>query len=176
MFGSLVLICFFGMTFMALLPAYAHDVMGGGPLAYGALSSGYGVGSIVGALVVAAGSGPEFLRRIQRLGLLGGGLALLAFSSSGELPLSVGLAGLCGAGLTAAISAANTRTQLLSGDAYRGRVLSLGYTMFWLGLPAGAFVGAAITRAVGVAWAFRMSGVALVLALVVAMGERPRKS
>ncbi len=115
---------FFGQNYITMLAVFSRDVLHIGPVGLGLLTSTSSVGSILGALFVAG------WRRTQRLkfmlgGIMSFGLALLLFSMSRWLGLSLLFLFMAGASNTAYHSTNNSLIQMTVPDAYRGRVLSM---------------------------------------------------
>ena len=114
----------FGMPYMTMLTLFAKDVLqvGGGGL--GLLTAASGVGAVLGALTVASLPGTAHRGHLMLAGLVAFGLALLAFSFSPWLWLS--LATLVAVGLAQQVYMAtnNTLIQAYAAEKYRGRVVS----------------------------------------------------
>ena len=90
----------FGFPFQQMLPVIARNVLGTGPVLYGALGSAVGVGAIAGSMFIATGR----FRRHGTLYSLGGSLmlaALFAFSFSEVYLASVLMLLLAGLGMSA---------------------------------------------------------------------------
>jgi len=161
----------FAFGYSALMPAFARDVLHGGPEILGWLSASVGVGALTGALTVAS------LGNFQRKGLLLtiGNLffptMVLLFAVSNVLPLSMLI--LVGAGLGFMIQNAmsNTLVQLNVPDHLRGRVMSVYMLVFqgffpigslmagtiaqYFGVPMGAAFGGTIALIAGFIWLWR---------------------
>jgi predicted MFS family arabinose efflux permease len=126
------------MPMIAFLPVFAKTVLHSGPGAYSILLSCSGLGSVLGALVVAA------LGNIQKNGLtallmlllLGGGI--VAFALSRSTLLSCILLLISGAALMAVFSMISTLVQLITANEMRGRVMSVYNMAFRGGMPLGS--------------------------------------
>jgi predicted MFS family arabinose efflux permease len=160
------------MAYSRLLPLFASDVLHGGERTYGLLLAAPGVGAVVASLAVARRghrSGTRTLLYRATAALVG---ALLVFSASRSMGLSLlALAVVGGAQMvfrTTAIATLHEGTD----DAHRGRVIALflidyglwSFGTLWLGFladtisPAVAVAIGAISCAVGcalVAWVSR---------------------
>ena len=140
------LFCF---GYMALLPAFAQDVLHVGSVGYGLMSTAVGVGALGGALLMAS------LGDFQRKGwmLTAGNLLfpsmvlLVALSRSYHLTLAcLALAGL---GFMTQNATTNTLVQATVPDALRGRVMSV-YMMVFLGFyPIGALIAGTVAERYG---------------------------
>lgn len=162
----------FAFGYAALLPAFARDVLHGGPQTLGYLSAAVGVGALAGALAVASLGDFRHKGRLLVAGNVFFPAMVLVFSFSKSLPLS--LAALVGAGLGFMVQNAmtNTLVQTSVPDHLRGRVMSV-YMLVFLGLfpigsllagtiaqhfgvPAGAACGGGIALAAGLFWLWRL--------------------
>nr|MEE4269013.1 MFS transporter [Candidatus Krumholzibacteria bacterium] len=139
----LLLLCLvgvFGWASQTLMPAIAQDLLHLDATQYGLLMSVFGVGAIVGALLVAGSSAEKHTRRQVFGGVwvlcLGAGVVALSRS---VVPLGVGLA-LAGFGAVTFMSTANTLVQTSIDDAVRGRVMGIWSVGFGGALPLGSFL------------------------------------
>ena len=128
----------FGWNYGVLMPVYATVTMGGDATVYGLMLSTIGVGSFVGALIMARASGDHRRRTIRALSLTV--LAMLLVAAAPNIWLaSAALAILGGAG-TSVIIGAQTLLQLTVHDEMSGRIMAL-YTMAFLGTkPVGGLL------------------------------------
>ncbi len=128
----------FAFPMLTFFPVFAKDVFHGGPQVYTILLSTSGVGSVVGALTVAA------LGNIKNKGLLAlGSLVALGaciagFSLSRNLYLSCALVFLNGGMLMVAFSMISSLVQLITSNEMRGRVMSVYNVAFRGGMPVGS--------------------------------------
>ena len=131
----------FGMAYLALLPVFAAEVLGGGARLFGVLQACTGAGALAGALALLARSGVKGLGRRVALGASAFGLGLAVFSLS-RVPLLSGAAlGVVGLGYITQMAGAMTILQSLAPEDMRGRVMGLFSTLF-VGLsPFGALAG-----------------------------------
>jgi MFS family permease len=130
----------FGWSAQTLMPAIAQDLLHFSELRYGVLMSTFGVGAIVGALIVAGRAG----KNTSRLQVFGGlwtlcAGALVVSVSRAFLPLSLGLA-VAGFGAVMFLSTSNTLIQTSVDDAIRGRVMGIWAVGFGGSLPLGALL------------------------------------
>jgi MFS family permease len=166
----LALVSLTGVPYQVLMPIFAARVLGGGPHTLGLLMGASGVGAVAGALALASRRSVLGLGRWLWMGGACFGSALLAFSASRWLPLSLALMPLVGAGMMVQMAASNTLLQTIVDEDKRGRVMSFftvaffGMTPFgslaagWLGERLGAPVTVALGGAatlVGVAFFLR---------------------
>ena len=141
---------FLSMPYSTLMPVFAGEVLAksagpvvdyvchDGPLALdcqspealplGALLSTVGIGSLIGALVVASLPASAHRGRMLTIGNLAFPLLLLLFSISKSFLFSMGMLLLVGISFVWQNALANTLLQFASPDALRGRIMSV-YTM-----------------------------------------------
>lgn len=125
---------------LALLPLIARDRLGGGPVIYGLLLGGFGIGALLGAFLIHPlrhRRGAEFV--ITVLSAAGG----IAFIVVGLLPghlvtvlLALGVAGTAWLG---AFSTFNITVQMRTAYWVQARVLSLYQTVVFGGMAIGAW-------------------------------------
>ncbi len=128
----------FGYNFSTALPLLADLVLHVGSVGFGAMTAVLGVGSLVGALVIA------YTRRVgERQLLIAGFLFSMLFVGIGLSPwFALTLPVLVVLGFAAIVfsASANTRLQLLSPGALRGRIMSLYVLLFAGTTPIGALL------------------------------------
>ena len=141
---ALILIAFLmtglGIPLITFLPVFAKDVFHQGPETYTFLLASSGLGSVTGALIVAA---TGQLRRkgaiaLVMLILLGTGMA--AFALSPSVALSCLMLFFSGAALMGAFAMISSLVQLITSNEMRGRVMSVYNVAFRGGMPLGSLV------------------------------------
>jgi MFS family permease len=156
-----------GMSYATLLPAFAKNVLHGGPGAYGLLVASTGAGAILAGLYLATRKDSERLARkvLLAAAVLSAGVTLFAFSPwlyvSAALLLVTGFCGMV------MIAGSNTLLQTLVHDDKRGRLMGL-YGLCFLGVaPFGSlFVGAvAENKRVGPQWTLFACGLLCLIVL-----------
>lgn len=125
---------------LTFLPVFAKDVFHRGPTAFTILLSSSGVGSVAGALIVAAYGNVQKkgLVALLTLTLLGCGLA--GFALSKNLVLSCVLLLFSGAAMMGTFSMISSLVQLITPNEMRGRVMSVYNVAFRGGMPLGSIV------------------------------------
>jgi MFS family permease len=137
-----------GLGMMTLIPVWAVDVLGGQARTNGLLYSARGVGSLLGALMIAS------LGRFRRGRLLTAGILLLPlvmflFATVRNLPASLLALVAVGWGYMLVFNMINASVQMQVPDELRGRVMSL-YTLTFFGLmPVGALYTGALAGQLG---------------------------
>lgn len=139
----------FSMTVLAIpmivfLPVFARNVFHGGPDTYTMLLSVSGVGSVLGALIVAGMGRRPRQGRDALLMLTGLGVLLFFFALSSNPWLSYALLFLAGAALVSVFSLISSLVQLITTDDMRGRVMSVYNVAFRGGMPIGNLVTGAL--------------------------------
>jgi MFS family permease len=153
-----------GMPYAVLMPVLAQETLHGDARAYGLLMSASGVGSLIGAAVLAARKDVRGLGRWAMAGAAGFGITLILFSLSRTLWLSVALlvpAGFC---MMVQMASSNTLIQSMVPDRLRGRVMSV-YAMMFLGMaPFGALFAGALAHPLGAPTTVAIGGVVCLVA------------
>ena len=133
----------FCMTALAIptltfLPVFAKDVFHRGPTAFTILLSCSGVGSVAGALIVAALGNVKNKGQIALLTLLLLGGAIAGFAISKSIVLSGALLIVSGAAMMGVFSMVSSLVQLITPNEMRGRVMSVYNLAFRGGMPLGS--------------------------------------
>ena len=133
-------ISLFGFAFATLMPAWAVRILHGHATLNGLLQSARGLGSLVGALLIAALGRFAFRGKLLVVGALSFPMLLIAFSFiRGQILSLVCLFGL-GFALILVFNLANAVVQSLTPDALRGRVMSVYSLVFFGSLPIGSLI------------------------------------
>jgi MFS family permease len=139
----------FGISFVALMPAWAVDVLGGGATTNGYLQSARGIGALVGALMLATFSGSVGRGRLITMGSFVFPGLLMLFALTDVLPISLLLLMGIGWGYMIYINSSNALVQGLVPDELRGRVMSI-YTLTFFGfMPIGSLLAGAAAERLG---------------------------
>ncbi len=155
-----LLLAFFGVAglgYTALIPAYAQKILGSGAGGYSALQVGGGIGSTVGAFVVASMAASKRRDLLVSGGMLLSGVSLaLAGIAPGllgkgaGLPVAVALMFLNGMGTIIVFATAQTLIQAAVPDAIRGRISGLWMIVFSASAPVGSLVSGVLAQPLGV--------------------------
>ncbi|HEY4101744.1 MAG TPA: MFS transporter [Gemmatimonadales bacterium] len=138
-----------GMPYSTLMPVIASDVLHSNALAYGFLMGAVGVGALIGALHLASRRSVRGLGRLVPQATLTFGGALVAFSFSRNIFLSIGLLLFVGIGFMTQMAGSNTLLQTLVRPEMRGRVMAF-YTMAIMGtVPFGALLAGELAARIG---------------------------
>jgi len=140
----------FGRSFQQLAPVFAREVLFADVTGLGWLIAAPGLGSVIGAFVVASVNWLPANGRLAGIAVAGYLAALVGFAVSTSLGLSLVLLVLVGLLITVFSACVRTMLQLEATEAYYGRVMSLN-TITFIGLsPVGALVIGAIAESVGI--------------------------
>ena len=155
-------VALFGANYRVLLPVVTREVLGKGEVAFGLLNGASGLGSVIGALLVASlSSQPRRGRYLNAVNiLLPVMLIALAFSRSYVLSLLILV--LVGMSYTPQLSLSNMLIQSHIPDEIRGRVMSV-YTLLIFGaFPLGGLIAGTLADRFGAALALGFSAGAMI--------------
>lgn len=138
-----------GMSYQVLMPVFAKDVLHGGAQTQGQLISAVGLGSLVGALLMAHRKGLDGLGRQVAFGSVAFGLCLAAFSLSHSFWLSWGLLAVMGFFMMLQMTGNNTLLQSLAEERLRGRVMGFQALAFMGTMPFGNLLAGALAARFG---------------------------
>jgi MFS family permease len=126
-----------GLPAVSILMPVFGDYFGGhsnhGPITYGSLGSMSGVGALIGAVYLASRKSVLGLGRLIGVAVAVFGLAIIGFSLSRHLWLSMLIISFGGWGMITSFASSNTIIQTLVEDNKRGRVMSF-FGMAFLGM------------------------------------------
>lgn len=117
-------ISFANASVKTLGPVFARDVLKGDADTFGLLMSAVGVGAIFGALFLSKGRPVSLLTKIITYTAPVLGVAMIFFSFSTWLPLSLFVLSFCGLARMMHNTSTNTLLQVVTHDDKRGRVMS----------------------------------------------------
>ncbi len=170
----LSLVSLMGTSYSVLLPVFAKDVLHGGPNTYGLLGAAAGVGALTGALLLAARHTVLGLGRWIALTPALFGAALIGFSFSEHLGLSLALLMVAGFAMMVQMASSNTVLQTIVDEDKRGRVMSL-YTMAFLGtVPLGSLLAGSLAGWIGAPDTVRVGGACCIGASLLFALQLPR--
>ncbi|MBE3640042.1 MFS transporter [Mangrovicoccus algicola] len=129
-----------GISLMALMPLVARDQLGGGPLTYGLLLGGFGVGAILGALGASRLRAMVSLEVNARICTLGYALGTALLGMSTVFPLSILAVMIAGAAWPVLLSSLNTTVQLSSPRWVLSRCLAIYQSCNFAGFAIGGWI------------------------------------
>jgi MFS family permease len=150
----------FGRSYIILLPVFAKDVLQVGASGLGFISAAPGLGTILGAIVLAVLGRGKVERRLLVSLLCGAAAALFVFAASDTLAVAFAMLVVVGALSTVFDTLLHTLIQLTVTEGYRGRVsgvyglsaggmrefggMQAGFLAEWAGAPFAIEAGAAV--------------------------------
>lgn len=163
----LALVATMGMPYAVLMPAIAATVLHGGPHTLGFLMTAAGVGALAGAVYLASRTSVLGLGRAIVVATITFGAALVAFSFSRILWLSLLLLPFVGGGMMVEMAATNTILQTIVDDKMRGRVMAF-YAMAFLGTaPLGSLMAGFVASRIGPMKTIMIGGLACIIGGVI---------
>lgn len=154
----LSLVSLAGAPYVVLLPVFARDVLHGDAHTLGFLVGSIGVGALCGALLLASRQTVRGLGSLIVASVTAFGAALVGFSLSRTVWLSLALAFLSGFGLMVHMASSNTIVQTLVDDDKRGRVMSFYAASFQGTMPIGSLLAGSLAGLVGAPHTLQLGG------------------
>ena len=154
---------FLGMPIVTFLPVVAKTIFGGGATTYSTLLVTYALGSVAGALFVAASGHMAKKGQFALMFQLGFAALLVAFAFSRNYRLSLVIAFGAGACIVGVISLYSSLVQLATTDSMRGRVMSIFMLAFRGGMPLGNLAAGIIAQHWSITAALAMNGIVLAI-------------
>lgn len=139
----------FGVGLTQLLEPFSRHVLDVGAGIYGLLTAGYGLGAVIGSLVMVAFADSYRRSSFAAIGLVGMAVGAALFGVSPMWAFTFGALVVMGFCQVCCTVACNTALQLNVDEQFRGRVSSLFLMSFFAAAPLGALVGGIIGEAVG---------------------------
>ncbi len=152
---------FIGMPLVTLLPVVAKSVFGTGAKGYAWMMTTYGIGSVCGALLIAATAHAAKKGKLALTLQLVFAWLLVMFAFSRSFPLSLALLFLSGMCVVGVISLYSSLVQLTTSDAMRGRVMSIFMLAFRGGMPLGSLVAGYVAQRWSITTALAVNGTIL---------------
>jgi MFS family permease len=138
------------VAILALLPVVARDVIGGGPLTYGLLLGGFGIGAVGGAYFNTVLRERLTSENIVRCAFAGFAISEAAIGATSNIPVIAGAVVLAGACWVLALSLFNTIVQLSTPRWVVGRALSFYQMATFGGMAAGSWLWGSLAESQGV--------------------------
>ena len=160
----LATISLFGMSYAVLMPIFAKDILRGGPRTMGYLYAASAIGALGGAVFLASRKTVRGLGRVMMMASALLGAALVAFSYSRNMYLSLCLLAVAGFGLMVQFASSNSLIQTIVDEDKRGRVMSF-YVMAFMGMGTfGSLLAGWLARLFSTPTAVAIGGVGCILA------------
>jgi len=150
---------FSAVAILALLPIVARDMMDGGPLTYGLMLGGFGVGAVIGAYLNTGLRERLTSENIVRCAFAGFAISEAVIGISSSIILIAAAVVLAGACWVVALSLFNTIVQLSTPRWVVGRALSLYQTATFGGMAAGSWLWGSLAETYGLGNAFSIAAI-----------------
>lgn len=158
------LVSLVGMPYSVLMPVFATQILHGDAHTLGYLTAASGVGALVGSVFLASRASVLGLGRVIPFATALFGVALLLFSRSHSLWLSLLVLPLAGGGFMVQMASCNTLLQTIVDEDKRGRVMSF-YAMAFTGMmPFGSLLAGTLAHRISAPLTLTLSGVCCLLA------------
>lgn len=154
---------FLGMPIVTFMPVVAKDIFKLNATGYAWMMAMYGVGSVAGALFVAASAHIARKGRVALIMQLSFACLMVGFALSRSLPASLLIAFFAGACIVGVISLYSSLVQLATTDAMRGRVMSIFMLAFRGGMPLGNLLAGYVAQRWSISVALAINGTVLAL-------------
>lgn len=154
---------FLGMPIVTFLPVVARQIFTAGASEYARLMTTYGLGSVLGALLVAATVHNARKGRLALLLQLSFACLMVAFAFSRIFALSLVIAFAAGACIVGVISLYSSLVQLTTPDQMRGRVMSIFMLAFRGGMPLGNLIAGYVAQRWSITTALAVNGCILAI-------------
>jgi MFS family permease len=173
---SLGVISMIGFGFIGQAPAWATDVLKGDERTNGLMLTMRGIGSLMGALVVATWGHRKVLGRLWSFGssilpfslILFALIPWLGMGNIGMVLATYLLLIVLGAALMLMSNSTNAMVQQRAPDEYRGRVMSIYTLIFMGGMPIGSLIIGAVAEAIQLPATILIGGI-LMTVFIIAM-------
>jgi MFS family permease len=146
---NLFVITVLGLGIAALIPAWSVEVLRGDAATNGFLMAARGIGSLIGALLIAALGRMKFHGKLLMINSLILPVAMIIFSFMHWLYPSLLAMAFMGFAFMMIVNLSNSMVQIRIADEMRGRVMGV-YTLFFFGaMPLGSLISGWIADLIG---------------------------
>jgi MFS family permease len=159
---TITVVSLLGSSIQQLAPAFAEDVFHVGKSGYGFLIATFGVGAVIGSVLVAVWAERYPRSRVALLGLALFAAGELLFAAAPEYALGLGAMAVMGAAYVLIATALNTSIQARVDEVHRGRTLSIYLMGLLAGVPLGALVQGSLADLIGLRATVAVSAVLLI--------------
>jgi MFS family permease len=156
----LALVSLTGLPYIVLMPVFAREILHGGAHTFGFLMAASGIGAFTSALYLASRKSVLGLGRIIAASTALFGIALVIFSLSRHLWLSLLMLLVTGFSVITLQASSNTILQTIVHEDKRGRIMSF-YSMSFLGMATfGSLLAGTLAGRIGAPDTVLLSGIA----------------
>ena len=167
MFLLIVIAGLFTAPVIKMLPALANQGFHGDESLFAMMLSGFGVGAVVGAVLLAMRSrnAPTPWRAFPVLMALGACEIVMGLTE--QRWLAIVMIGFAGCMFVGTMARLNTAILYSTPDRFRGRTMSFHQISFRIGLPIGGLIAGGIAQSISIERAFWVFGVGMLLVVPV---------
>lgn len=165
---------FLGMPIITFLPVVAKSIFGLKANGYAWMMTTYGIGSVTGALLIAATAHAAKKGKLALELQLAFACLLIAFAFSRSLPLSLLIAFCAGICIVGVIALYSSLVQLTASDEMRGRVMSIFMLAFRGGMPLGNLLAGYVAQRWSITVALAVNGAVLASVALFFIGRRTK--
>jgi MFS family permease len=165
---------FLGMPIITFLPVVAKSIFGLKANGYAWMMTTYGIGSVTGALVIAATAHAATKGKMALELQLAFACLLIGFAFSRSLPLSLVIAFFAGICIVGVIALYSSLVQLTASDDMRGRVMSIFMLAFRGGMPLGNLLAGYVAQRWSITVALAVNGAVLASVALFFIGRRTK--
>ncbi len=152
---------FLGMPITTFLPVVAKSIFELKANGYAWMMTTYGLGSVTGALLIAATAHAARKGKMALTLQLLFACLLFGFALSRSLPLSLAISFFAGVCIVGVIALYSSLVQLTTSDAMRGRVMSIFMLAFRGGMPLGNLMAGYLAQRWSISFALALNGAVL---------------
>lgn len=152
---------FLGMPIVTFLPVVAKSIFGLKANGYAWMMTTYGLGSVTGALLIAATAHAAKKGKMALELQLTFACLLIGFAFSRSLPLSLVISFFAGVCIVGVIALYSSLVQLTASDDMRGRVMSIFMLAFRGGMPLGNLLAGYVAQRWSITVALAVNGAVL---------------
>lgn len=170
---NLSIITLLGLGIAALIPAWSVEVLGGNATTNGFLMAARGIGSLIGALMIAALGRMRFHGKLWTINSILLPISMIIFAFMQWLIPSLLAMALMGFAFMMIVNLSNSMVQTRIADEMRGRVMGV-YTLFFFGaMPLGSLISGWTADIVGEPLTVIISALVLFVFAVWVIWQRP---
>jgi MFS family permease len=165
---------FLGMPIITFLPVVAKSIFGLKANGYAWMMTTYGIGSVTGAVFIAATAHAAKKGKLALELQLAFACLLIGFAFSRSLPLSLIIAFFAGICIVGVIALYSSLVQLTASDEMRGRVMSIFMLAFRGGMPLGNLLAGYVAQRWSITVALAVNGAVLASVAFFFIGRRTK--
>lgn len=154
-----VLLGLLGQPVFQLVKVFTDEVFEVGPVAFGLMASSLGIGSVIGAPLIAGPGSGQPRGRLTFVGVMIYSTALTVFALAPTYEVGLVALFVAGAAYLAVASSLNTTLQMKVEETMRGRVMAMYLLSFTAAIPVGSLLQGWLADVIGVRITVAAAGV-----------------